>query len=199
MKRRHFLKAAPVFTLPLLIKGFPVEAMTQSPLLQLLGQQTLMNGRVLVLVQLNGGNDGLNTVIPISNDIYYRERPRLGITKDKALGITGDVGLNPALEAFKSLYDDGSLGILNSVGYPNPDRSHFRSMDIWHSASASNGCCGGAGYAYGAGSAGNGGNPANTSGTRDPCGGNYGSECTAAYSDADSQDSDECCPCKHSC
>lgn len=94
--------------------------------------------KVVVVIQFSGGNDGLNTVIPITNDIYYRERPRLGITKDKALQLTTDTGLNPALEAFKGLYDDGSLGILNSVGYPNPDRSHFRSMDIWHSASNSN-------------------------------------------------------------
>jgi uncharacterized protein (DUF1501 family) len=94
--------------------------------------------KVVVVIQFSGGNDGLNTVIPISNDIYYKERPKLAIAKDKALGLTTDVGLNPALEAFKGLYDDGSLAILNSVGYPNPDRSHFRSMDIWHSASNSN-------------------------------------------------------------
>jgi uncharacterized protein (DUF1501 family) len=74
----------------------------------------------------------------VRNDIYYRERPKLGIAKDKALIVTDEVGLNPALEVFKGLYDEGSLSILNNVGYPNPDRSHFRSMDIWHSASASN-------------------------------------------------------------
>ena len=64
--------------------------------------------------------------------------PKLAIAKDKALLLTDETGLNPALEAFKGLYDDGSLAIMNSVGYPNPDRSHFRSMDIWHSASESN-------------------------------------------------------------
>jgi uncharacterized protein (DUF1501 family) len=94
--------------------------------------------KVVVVVQFSGGNDGLNTVIPVRNDIYYRERPRLAIAKDKALSLTDEVGLNPALSAFKGLYDEGSLGILNGVGYPNPDRSHFRSMDIWQSASASN-------------------------------------------------------------
>jgi uncharacterized protein (DUF1501 family) len=94
--------------------------------------------KVVVVVQFSGGNDGLNTVIPVRNDIYYKQRPKLGIAKDKALSITDEVGLNPALEVFKGLYDDGSLGILNGVGYPNPDRSHFRSMDIWHSGSASN-------------------------------------------------------------
>jgi uncharacterized protein (DUF1501 family) len=80
----------------------------------------------------------LNTVVPVRNDIYYRERPRLGIKKESALLLTDETALNPALEAFKGLYDEGNLSILNSVGYPNPDRSHFRSMDIWHSASASN-------------------------------------------------------------
>jgi uncharacterized protein (DUF1501 family) len=94
--------------------------------------------KVVVVIQFSGGNDGLNTVIPITNDIYYKERKTIGITKDKALGLTDAVGLHPSLSAFKDLYDDGSLSIMNSVGYPNPDRSHFRSMDIWHSASASN-------------------------------------------------------------
>jgi uncharacterized protein (DUF1501 family) len=94
--------------------------------------------KVVVVIQFSGGNDGLNTVIPITNDIYYKERQTIGITKDKALSLTNEVGLHPSLSAFKGLYDDGSLSILNNVGYPNPDRSHFRSMDIWHSASASN-------------------------------------------------------------
>lgn len=93
--------------------------------------------RVLVILQLSGGNDGLNTVIPTYNDIYYKERPRLGIEKTKALALTDEAGLHPSLVALKGLYDEGELAILNSVGYPNPDRSHFRSMDIWHSASDS--------------------------------------------------------------
>ena len=94
--------------------------------------------KVLVVLQLSGGNDGLNTVIPVRNDIYYRSRPRLGIAKDKALPLTDEAGIHPALTQFKQCYDNGELAILNSVGYPNPDRSHFRSMDIWHSASPSN-------------------------------------------------------------
>ena len=96
-----------------------------------------MGNKVVVILQLSGGNDGLNTVIPVRNDLYYKARPRLGIAKDKALLLTDEVGLNPALTGFKELFDDGSLGILNSVGYPNPDRSHFRSMDIWQTASQS--------------------------------------------------------------
>ncbi|MEO7833965.1 MAG: DUF1501 domain-containing protein [Ginsengibacter sp.] len=94
--------------------------------------------KVLVVLQFSGGNDGLNTVVPIRNDIYYKSRPKLGIQKDQALQITDEAGLNPALPFFKDLFDEGSLGIMNNVGYPNPDRSHFRSMDIWQSASDSN-------------------------------------------------------------
>jgi uncharacterized protein (DUF1501 family) len=94
--------------------------------------------KVTVIIQFSGGNDGLNTVIPYRNDLYYSNRPRLGIKKDAALALTDEAGLHPSLTAFKELYDEGSLGIFNSVGYPNPDKSHFRSMDIWHTASNSN-------------------------------------------------------------
>jgi len=130
IKRRDFLQAGSLATatlmLPKFLKAFEKPAMIPS------------GNKVVVVIQFSGGNDGLNTVIPVRNDIYYKQRPKLGISKDKALNITDEVGLNPALEAFKGLYDEGSLGILNGVGYPNPDRSHFRSMDIWHSGSSSN-------------------------------------------------------------
>lgn len=129
IKRKEFLQvgslATASFMLPKFLKAF------ERPMLVPPGN------KVMVVIQFSGGNDGLNTVIPVRNDIYYRERPRLGITKDQSLLLTDETGLNPALEAFKGLYDEGSLSILNSVGYPNPDRSHFRSMDIWHSASNS--------------------------------------------------------------
>lgn len=93
--------------------------------------------KILVVVQLSGGNDGLNTVVPYRNDIYYKVRPQLGIKRQAALSLDDELGLHPALKGLKSLYDDGAMGILNSVGYPNPDRSHFRSMDIWQTASGS--------------------------------------------------------------
>jgi uncharacterized protein (DUF1501 family) len=130
LKRKEFLRigslATATFMVPKFLKAF--EGPYRVP----------QGNKVLVILQLSGGNDGLNTVIPVRNDIYYSSRPRLGITRDKALALTDEVGLNPALTGLKDLYDNGSLGILNSVGYPNPDRSHFRSMDIWHSASNSN-------------------------------------------------------------
>ena len=129
IKRREFLQLGSLATasafVPKFLKTF------ESPKLVPPGN------KVLVILQLSGGNDGLNTVIPVRNDIYYKSRPRLGIEKTKALMLNDETGLHPALTAFKELYDDGSLGILNSVGYPNPDRSHFRSMDIWHTGSDS--------------------------------------------------------------
>jgi uncharacterized protein (DUF1501 family) len=100
-------------------------------------QAVLPGNKVVVIIQLSGGNDGLNTVIPVRNDIYYRQRPKLGIQKEMALSISDEACLHPSLTAFRELHNNGSLGILNSVGYPNPDRSHFRSMDIWQSASDS--------------------------------------------------------------
>lgn len=130
IKRKNFLQvsslASASFLLPGFLKAFE-KPMTVPP-----------GNKVIVVIQFSGGNDGLNTVIPVRNDIYYKARPRLGIVKDKTLSLTEEAGLNPALESFKGLYDEGNLAIINSVGYPNPDRSHFRSMDIWQSASDSN-------------------------------------------------------------
>lgn len=129
IKRKDFIQigslATASFMLPKFLKAFEGKAMVPS------------GNKVVVVLQLSGGNDGLNTVIPVRNDLYYKARPRLGIEKAKALSLSDETGLHPALNGFKELYDDGSLGIINSVGYPNPDRSHFRSMDIWQTASQS--------------------------------------------------------------
>lgn len=95
------------------------------------------SGKILVVVQLSGGNDGLNTIVPYNNDLYYTNRPTLGLKKSEVLQVSSELGFNPAMESLRSLYDDGLVSIINNVGYPNPDRSHFRSMDIWHTASAS--------------------------------------------------------------
>lgn len=129
IKRREFIQVGSLATASLLLPRF----------LQAFQQPAMVppGNKVVVVLQFSGGNDGLNTVIPVRNDIYYRERPKLGITKDAALRLTDEAGLNPALTAVKTLYDEGNVGILNGVGYPNPDRSHFRSMDIWQSASNS--------------------------------------------------------------
>jgi uncharacterized protein (DUF1501 family) len=91
--------------------------------------------RRLIVVQLSGGNDGLNTIVPYRNDIYHNLRPELGLKKTDVIDINGEFGLNPGLGGIRSLYDQGLVSIINSVGYPNPNRSHFVSMDIWHTAS----------------------------------------------------------------
>jgi uncharacterized protein (DUF1501 family) len=90
--------------------------------------------RILVLLELSGGNDGLNTVIPYGDPAYYQARPGIGIPRANVLKLDDHLGLHPALRGLHELYDDGRLAIIQGVGYPNPDRSHFRSMDIWQSA-----------------------------------------------------------------
>lgn len=93
--------------------------------------------RVLVVVQLSGGNDGLNTVIPFGQNAYYNARKGIAIPQREALSIhqQDGLGLHPAMADLKALYDDGWLSVIQGVGYPNPDRSHFTSMDVWHTAS----------------------------------------------------------------
>jgi len=96
--------------------------------------------RVLVVVQLSGGNDGLNTVVPFGERGYYNARPRIAVPERDVLrfgrGADG-LGLHPALADLKAMYDDGLVGVIQGVGYPNPNRSHFKSMDIWHTADTS--------------------------------------------------------------
>ena len=93
---------------------------------------------ILVVLQMAGGNDGLNTVVPYSNDHYAKARPRIGLKPDAVLKINDDIALHKSLEGFKGLYDAGHLAIVQGVGYPNPNRSHFRSTEIWQTASDSN-------------------------------------------------------------
>ena len=129
IQRKDFIQLGSLATASLLMPQF-LKAFEKGALVP-------PGNKVTVIIQFSGGNDGLNTVIPYRNDLYYSNRPRLGIQRNAALTLTDEAGLHPSLTAFKELYDDGSLGIFNSVGYPNPDKSHFRSMDIWHTASDS--------------------------------------------------------------
>ena len=87
---------------------------------------------VLVVLQLSGGNDGLNTIIPYNDPLYTDNRPVVRIPEDQVVPINDQLGFNPALGPIKKLYDEGKVAIIQGVGYPNPNRSHFRSMDIWH-------------------------------------------------------------------
>lgn len=128
MLRRSFLKSGSLAAAGSLMVPRFLKALAQQPL-------ALQGDKIVVVIQLSGGNDGLNTIIPIENDLYYRARPRLGIGKSTALHLTEQAGIHPQLAYFRELYQQGHLSILHGVGYPHPDKSHFRSMDIWHTAS----------------------------------------------------------------
>ncbi|MBP6722312.1 MAG: DUF1501 domain-containing protein [Bacteroidia bacterium] len=128
MKRREFLEKSALASAMLLLPRF----LRGSADLQF-GSHA--RGKVLVVVQLGGGNDGLNTVVPWQNDIYYKLRPGIAHSKGECLRLDDDLALAPGMEGLKGLFDSGNLAIVNGVGYPNPIRSHFRSMDIWQSAS----------------------------------------------------------------
>ncbi|MDB4225651.1 DUF1501 domain-containing protein [Algibacter sp.] len=130
MKRRNFLKqstlASSLFFVPNFVKAFEQVA------------KASLGYKKLVIVQLSGGNDGLNTIVPFNNDIYYKNRPGISIPKNDLIKVTDDLGFNKNLAPLKNLYDQGYLSIINNVGYPNPNRSHFRSTDIWQTASGAN-------------------------------------------------------------
>lgn len=129
--RRSFLKSSALASTSLLLPNFLQEfAMAKA--------MANRQGKVLVVIQLSGGNDGLNTIVPYEDDLYYSNRPRLHIPADEVLKLEKGLGFNPAMEALRPLFDEGLMSIINNVGYPNPDRSHFRSIDIWHTASPSN-------------------------------------------------------------
>src|SRR5947209_3634620 len=89
---------------------------------------------VLVVLELTGGNDGLNTVIPYGDDLYHKARPTLRQTKDVVIRLDDHVGLHPGMQGLRPLWDAGQLAVVQGVGYPNPDRSHFEAMDVWQSA-----------------------------------------------------------------
>ncbi len=130
MKRRNFLKTSALASTSVLVPSF----LSATQALRTLSSRS---GKNLVIIQLSGGNDGLNTIVPYRNDIYFQSRPSLAIPANEVIRVADELGFNPALEALRPLYDAGEMTIINSVGYPNPDRSHFRSMDIWHTASNS--------------------------------------------------------------
>jgi uncharacterized protein (DUF1501 family) len=128
MKRRTFIGKSSIASIACTIPAFlkPFEGLAK------------VTGRKLVIVQLGGGNDGLNTIVPFRNDIYYSKRPQLAIQANEVLKLNNELGLNPLMTGLRSMFDAGDLSIVNNIGYPNPSRSHFRSMDIWHTASNPN-------------------------------------------------------------
>ncbi|MBT8326382.1 MAG: hypothetical protein KJP21_01580, partial [Bacteroidia bacterium] len=139
MKRRDFLKrVAPMSLLPFAINGQPIRA--YGKLMGAEAEDFVETDNVLVLVQLNGGNDGLNTLIPL--DQYANlstARPDVLIPENKVLPLDGTsvTGLHPAMDKMQAMYNDGKMHILQNVGYPNQNYSHFRSTDIWLTGSDS--------------------------------------------------------------
>lgn len=120
-----------------LIDGLKVSALV--PALPALGQAARLaradaDDRVLVVLQLTGGNDGLNTVVPHAQDAYYRLRPNLGQPRAQLHALDDDHGLHPQMAGLGELFEEGQLAVLNGIGLPSSDRSHFRSFEIWHSA-----------------------------------------------------------------
>ncbi len=133
MSRRDFMKTAAMFS----VLGVAPQFLTRTVEGAARSIEGFKDDRVLVVVQLGGGNDGLNTLVPHADDAYYRARPRLGLKQNELIRINDDLAFNARLEGFMRLYDNGQLAVVQGVGYPNPDRSHFRSMEIWHTASDS--------------------------------------------------------------
>ena len=136
ISRRGFLKGAAMFSSIGLAPAFLAHT-AESVSAEAAPIAGFKDGRILVVVQLGGGNDGLNTLTPWTDDAYYRARPTLGLKKERLIRITDDLAANDKLADLMKLYDKGQVGIVQGVGYPNPDRSHFRSMEIWHTASDS--------------------------------------------------------------
>lgn len=126
-ERRRFLQASLTGTL-----AVGVQARVPQFLLQAAGASRPESERILVVVQLTGGNDGLNTVVPYANELYHRARPKLALGKSQVLRISDELGFHPELTGMRELLDQSQLTVIQGVGYEQPNRSHFESMDIWH-------------------------------------------------------------------
>lgn len=132
MNRRSFLSLTGTFTGGMLVVPEFLHAFGNQ-------QFNLITGNpCVVFIQLNGGNDGLNTFVPFENPLYYNLRPTINIAKDAVVGKSKGMGFHPALHSFAQIQQNGHLSIIQNVGYPEPNRSHFRSQEIWQTASDSN-------------------------------------------------------------
>jgi uncharacterized protein (DUF1501 family) len=134
LSRRNVLKTGGMIAVGLVAPRW-LGAVAQADVFRSAAGQGPATDTVLVVCQFSGGNDGLNTVVPYSDKNYYTLRPTIGIADDKVLKITDSVGFNPGLTGLAELYQQGKVAVIQNVGYPNPNRSHFKSMEIWQSAS----------------------------------------------------------------
>jgi len=115
------------------LSGVPVRSYGASPLLNHLRMSS--GDRILVIIQLSGGNDGLNTVVPFANDLYYQYRPGISLSANDVLPLNAEIGLHPGLSQMASMYASGAMQVVQGVGYADPDLSHFQSTDVWATAS----------------------------------------------------------------
>lgn len=139
MTRREFIKkgltmVAVGVTAPSFITRTALAMNNPWDVSQVTSRPGVPDDRILVVVQMGGGNDGLNSIVPFTNDAYYRARPNLAVPQKDVIRITDELGLHPNLGKLKELYDKGAMAVVQGVGYPNPSRSHFKSMEIWHTA-----------------------------------------------------------------
>ena len=131
MDRRHFLKFA---------GSVPLAALAPALTAEVAWSATLAGAdyrKLLLLIELKGGNDGLNTLVPYANPTYYALRPKIGIPREQVVQLSDSVGLHPSLEPLLPLWKNRELAVLQGVGYPAPNLSHFRSIEIWDTASKS--------------------------------------------------------------
>ncbi|HKL15737.1 MAG TPA: DUF1501 domain-containing protein [Balneolaceae bacterium] len=136
--RRSFLSTLGFAALGsgMMLGGVPVSTLARSKFFNRLVAAD--NNRVLVLIQLGGGNDGLNTIIPVTNDIYHQKRPTIGIRQQDAISLSDDIGMHPAMTGLESFWGEGNMAVVHNVGYSGTNRSHSRATNIWTSGSGSN-------------------------------------------------------------
>ncbi|MCU0426643.1 MAG: DUF1501 domain-containing protein [Candidatus Kapabacteria bacterium] len=135
MKRRDFIRGATAVALPLSLSGYTARAMGLSPMMETLAELTALEDRYLVLIQLAGGNDGINTVVPLDQmSDYNRLRSNVALPENRLLKLNDKTALHPSMVGMKSLYDSGRLAVMQGVAYPGSNFSHFRSTDIWMSS-----------------------------------------------------------------
>ena len=125
--RRRFLRNSALISLTPAIPSFLAKTV--------LGARRADNGRILVVIQLDGGNDGINAVVPFKDEGYAMHRKDLRLPEKDLIKLTDDMAFHPRLRSASELFQDGRLSVVQGVGYPNPNRSHFESMAIWHAAS----------------------------------------------------------------
>lgn len=131
MDRRKFFKLTGTYTGgTLLLPSFLHAYSTQNTF--------SLHEKSVIFIQLNGGNDGLNTFIPYENPLYYDLRPKIGIAKENVIGKNKGMAFHPSLKGFATIQQEGNLSVIQNVGYPEPNRSHFRSQEIWQTASSAN-------------------------------------------------------------